>query len=202
MNRKYFWIAALPLLAMLFAFTAKKIKLERQNINRRVIMLVPSDFAKLSEDDIVKDYGMQKIPLAMYANDIGDITVTVSETIDSLGNSSSLVFNSAKKGGKTAHDLEIEKSFRKSSIMSSFEKVTFLKDEVKELHKVPFIVLEFESKLVGKNKHEEDVETEMYNYILYGYRKNRSYIINIACPLHKKAEWKPHFDAMVESVNI
>ncbi len=201
MNRKYFWIAFLPLLVTIFAFTTKKVKLERQNINRRVIMLIPSDFAKLLEEDIVKDYGMQKMPLAMYTNDIGDVTVTISETIDSLGNSS-LVFSGAKKEKRTVHDLAIEKSFRKSSIMSSFEKVTFLKDEVRELNKVPFIILEFDSKLVGKNKHEEEVETEMYNYILYGYRKNRSYIINIACPLHKKAEWKVHFDAMIESINI
>ena len=199
--KKYYLIILLSILSLLFAFTTAKVKLKRENVNRRVVLSVPTDFAKLSDEDVIKDYGMQKLPLAMFTNDVGDITITISETIDSLRNST-LTFNSGKKGKKTVHDLAIEKSFRKSSIMSNFEKVTFLRDEVKELNKVPFIVLEFESKLIGKNKHDEEVETQMYNYILYGYRKNRSYIINLACPLHKKATWKTAFDEIVTSVNI
>lgn len=197
MRKRQFWLI-LPIITFLVAFTSADVNLKRQNINRRVIMLIPSDFIKLSDENVIKNYGMQKLPLAMFANGIGDVNVTISESIDSLGTSK---FSSVK-GGKIKHDLSIEKSFRKSSIRANMEKVTFLTDEVREMNKVPFIVLEFESKLIGKNKLNQDVETEMYNYIIYGYRKNRSYIINLAAPLVKKDEWKKYFDEMVLSIQI
>ncbi|MCP4520439.1 MAG: hypothetical protein GY827_01870 [Cytophagales bacterium] len=199
--KKRYLLLAIPALLTLFAFTMKKVKTKRENINRRVIMQIPEKFQELSEEDIIKDYGVQRVPLAMFTNEIGDVTITVSETIDSLANSS-LVFGSSKKHERTIHDLEIEKAFRKSSIMANFEKVTFSKEEVRELNKVPFIIFEFDSKLVGKDKNEEEVETEMYNYILYGHRRNRSYVINLAAPLHKKVDWKETFDFIVNSVNI
>ena len=191
------------LLAAFFglAFIAKKQKYTSTNLKRRVILDVPEEFLRLSDTDIITKYGMDKLPLALFEDETGEISISITEKIDSL-KSRSLMYKTEEEKIAISRDLAIEKSFLISSYRHFYDDIKILKDTVMEINGVPMALLEYESKLSGKDAKDLDVVSEQYNYLVYGYRRNRNYIINFACPQYKQAEFQAIAQHIVESVKF
>ena len=184
-----------------FSFVQKKTKYNSTNLKRRVIIDIPEGFIRLSDEDVITKYGMDKLPLAMFEDETGEVSVSVTEKVDSL-RSKSITYKTEEEKQSVARDLKIEKSFLVSSYRNLYDEMVVLTDTVMEVNGVPMAFLEYDSKLSGKNSKDEDVVTEQYNYICYGYRKNRNYIINFACPTYKRDEWKERASEIIASVKF
>ena len=183
--RKYIYLLAAAILCL--SFVTKKQKYTSTNLKRRVILDIPVGFNRLSEEDVVVKYGMDMAPLGVFEDETGEVSISITEKIDSLRNTK-ISYKTQDQIRSVSRDLAIEKSFLIASYRSYYDQLTILTDTVKEINGVPMALVEYESKLSGNNNKEEHVTTEQYNYIAYGYRRNRNYIINISFPSYKKKE--------------
>lgn len=182
------------------SFIAKQ-KYNSTNLKRRVILDVPVDFHRLSDEEIIVKYGMDRVPLGIFEDELGDVSISITENIDSL-RTAKINYKSEEEKKNLARDLSIEKSFLVSSYRSYFESMNMLIDTVYEQNGIPMAFLAYESKFSGVNEKNETVVTEQYNYMVYGYRRNRSYLINFSCPLYLKQDWEKTAKEIISSVQF
>ena len=164
------------------------IDLEKKVVGK-VNILVPTDFYKMDDNDIVVKYGMTELPKALYTNRENDILLSVRQKDDTLNYTGKGKYKKFKVENNT--NIEIEKSFRKASIQSEFLNTRYFTDTTYSDGKTSFIKLEFTGTLTGENNKGEEISSQNYNYIVYAFQKKRNFIINFSCPEAEKEAWKP-----------
>lgn len=103
-------------------------KLVKKKIDDQVSMRIPADFTPIPQEALVTYYGMYRFPLAAYSGASGQENLFVNKT--------------TYRWGADA-DLNILKSFYKSSVLGSFYKVEFLSDTIITINKREYIALEY-----------------------------------------------------------
>ncbi len=190
--KKYIY-TAIAILSMSFVmtdYTKKDFK--------KISIKIPKKFHQLNDNDMVTRFGIVSLPEAMYASTDNRVSITIvvkKDTLDRDGLTKLKLQEEIKK------DINVEKSFKRSSLYHEFSKVNFITDTVYTNGKYEIIDLEFDSVLEGEDKKGQEIASHSYNYIKYVYYKKYTYIINFACPVDLRATWKPVANEIMDNVS-
>lgn len=165
-----------------------------------VSLEIPSDFAKMDEASIIRTYLLHRLPVAVYTDGTGDVSFSVNIREDSLMNSQKVAYKSSKMdAGK---DPFIEKLFLKSGIYNTFKNIEFLKDSVSKVDEKDAVKFEFIGDLEGTDAKGNPELTKNYNYIIYAYKKDKTYVFSFAAPYEEKEKWQPVAHHIMNSVSF
>ncbi len=166
----------LPLLlvcALFFGFVGDdyvKVKLTDD-----ITIFVPSDFHSLEQEEINRRLHSPRKPLAFYTDTHNEIDFSVNMSYSLW----------AEK------DVEILRSFYRSTLLSLYDEVNFIKDEVVEVNGRKYAEFEFistvrddESAIIQKG------DIKSYTLIRYTILKNNNTVLlNFTCPARRQQEW-------------
>ncbi|MFN8416733.1 MAG: hypothetical protein U0U66_10415 [Cytophagaceae bacterium] len=156
---------------------------------------MPKDFVVMSDDDVAKKYPSTKKPVAMYTN--------LDRTVDY-----GLNISKSKWGGA---DLKLLKDIYKSTILQSYDTVTFIKEDIVEVNGRPYIRYEFDATFDGNigyhymmisilvKTNAEAIEDK--DALLPGNAKHIM-IFNFYAPVHLKATYQPIAETMLMSLKV
>jgi hypothetical protein len=156
---------------------------------------LPKDFVMMSDDDIATKYPSTKKPVAMYTS--------LDRTVDFGLNIS--------KSRWSGVDIELLHNIYKSTILESYEKVTFIKDTVEHIDGRPYAVFEFISTFDKTTKYQylqftilaqTKVEALQETGDLMPGNANHIVIFNITAPSGEQAKWQPIAKASMSSIRI
>lgn len=152
-------------------------KLYPKKITEGVTTMLPKDFYPMSDDDIASKYPSTKKPLSMFTSldRVADFGLNVT------------------KSKIPANDLNVLKSFYRSTIINMYESVEFLQEDVREVNGRNFIVLEFISYAD---------KTRGYTFLQYALVNGYVYIFNFTCPAHLKDKWQEVAHGAMASLRI
>lgn len=188
-------------LVIVFFAAFIQVEMEQVKVNKRIKITIPKEFYRMSDQDIVKTYGMSRIPTAVYSNRERDINVSVNEIKDTIAAEKKAdSYEGTKDYSKRS--LQLEKEFMKSSLRAEYKDIEFLKDTIVEKDGKNFSVLEFTGKIVGENRKGDETRSELYTYMQFAFHKENKYVFNMSLPQDKMNEWKPIAHEIMNSVNI
>lgn len=187
---------------VIFIFAAFiQVEMEEVKVNKRIKITLPKEFYRMSDQDIVKTYGMSRIPTAVYSNRERDINVSINEIKDTIAPEKKADSYEATKD-YSKRSLKLEKEFMKSSLRAEYKDIEFLKDTIITKDGKDFTVLEFTGKIVGENRKGEEERSELYTYMQFTFHKQNKYVFNMSLPQDKMKEWKPIAHEVMNSVNL
>lgn len=165
----------------------QQVKYVKTKVNEDISLLLPEDFILMSQADLNARYVSSKPPLAVYTD--------YSRMVD-------LGINVAYSRWN-AEDIEIMKSFYKSTIMGLYDEVQFLNEGIEEINGNNFVIFEF----VASVSDEEGTTLERrsiskYIRIQYTIVKSKTVLFNFSCPALQKDIWAPVAQHILESVKI
>lgn len=182
-------------IGLLLSFVSKKIgdhNLKPYKVSTKsnaVELLIPEQLMQLTNEDAIRTYGMARTPMAVFADELKDVSIIVSVKPLPSGNVDEL-------------DINLEKSFKRAALSSSFGEVKIIKEEVKEINGYKAVVFEFDSSISGKDSKDEPVVSKNYNYIAYLYKKDREYSVNFNTPATLKEDWKTDASLIINSIKV
>lgn len=188
-------------LIVAFSSAFVQVDMEKVKINKRIKITVPKAFYRMSDQDIVKTYGMSRIPTAVYSNRERDINISINEIQDTIAAEKTADHYEATKD-YSKRSLKLEKEFLKSSLRAQYENINFLTDTIVEKDGKNFTVIEFTGKIVGENKKGDKTRSELYTYMQFTFHKQNKYVFNMSLPQDKMEEWQPVAHEVMNSVNI
>ncbi len=183
------------LAGLFFSFVMKNIgdhKLKPFKVSTKsnaVELLIPEPLSQLTNDEAIGTYGMARTPMAIFTDELKDVSIIISVKPLASGSVDDL-------------NLEMEKSFKKAALLSGFGEVTFIKEEVTTINDFKAIVFEFDSKISGKDGKGEDISSKNYNYAAYLYKKDREYSVNFNTPASLKEDWKADAALIINSIKV
>ncbi len=162
-------------------------KLVKRKLSDNVSVKMPEDFRLMTDDEIAARYFTYKKPTAMFT----DPSVKVSFGLN---------INETEWKYK---DLEIMKSFYKSSMLRMFSSVTMLQETVQTIQNHKFAVFEFVSEVKSDEKDIKQLApVRTYTYILYTILDNKALVINFSCPESLREKWQPVAKEVMQTVVI
>jgi len=177
-------ILCFSLFACTFLLSAQE-KLTRYQLNDEINYLVPASFVPMSKSERIQKVVSNREPLAMHTSMDGEVSLGVN-------------YNRMQwKEGDEAllHD------FYKASILSMFDKVTFIQDEVREINGKKFAVFEFIGLLQSENAFSSK-SSESYSYIQYTLHNNQVLLFNFGCKKRLMNQWQSIAREIMESVKV
>lgn len=165
-----------------------------------VSMEIPANFAKMDEASIIRTYLVHRLPVAVYTDGTGDVSISVNIREDSLMNNQKVAYKGSSMDSKK--DPFIEKLFLKSGLFNTFSNIQFLKDSVGTLDGNEAVKFEFIGDLEGSDAKGNPEITKNYNYIIYVYKKDKTYIFSFAAPFEEKDKWQPVAHHIMNSVSL
>ena len=178
----------ISLIAILFLSSAfQPVKYVKTKVSDAITMSLPQDFILMSQTDLNTKYVSSKAPIAAYTD--------FSRTVDLGVNVAYSRWNQ--------EDLEIMKSFYKSTIMGLYDEVQFITEEIKEVNGNDFAVFEFLSS-VSDTEGTTITQGTLNKYVRIQYTiiKSKTVLFNFSCPARQKDRWAPIAKEILESVKI
>ncbi|MDP4680044.1 MAG: hypothetical protein NWS46_06710 [Cyclobacteriaceae bacterium] len=156
-------------------------------INESISMSIPQDFRPMTNDEIADRYFTTKRPMALFTDP--------SLTAD-LGVNKSIT-NWAEK------DIEIMKSFQKSSIYSLYDNINMLSEGIQEVNGRKFAYFEFVSSVKDEdNAFVRKGDINKYTYIQYAIINGQSLVFNFTCPSRNKDMWQEKVGQIMKSIEL
>ncbi len=156
---------------------------------------LPKDFVIMSDDDIATKYPSTKKPVAMYTS--------LDRTLDFGLNIS--------KSRWSGVDIDLLHKIYKSTILESFDTVTFIKDTVEYINGRPYSVLEFISTFDKTSKYEyfqctilaqTKVEAKEETGDLLPGNANHILVFNLSAPANDRKKGQAIANASMKSIKI
>ena len=124
------------IIALLFATVVSGQSMTQVKVgpDDNISLKVPQNFIQMTDQDRMDKVYSSKVPLAMFTNESQDATFGINYNIMQW----------------TENDTELIYGFYKASINNLFDKVQFVKDEIKEINGRQFIIFEFVAFMKGK----------------------------------------------------
>lgn len=155
---------------------------------------IPAGYYQLSESDIVDKFGMHEIPTALYADPSNSATISVNEKKDTVVKIEPK-WNQGFYSQAYDRNLSIEKDFKKSSFQNEFNDLVFIADSAYTTSSgYEIMFFEFTGALEGVNAAGVETTSEVYNIYLYAFKKKRSYVLNMSCPIGAAEQRKALFE--------
>jgi len=160
-----------------------------------ITVQLPKDFVVMSDDDIATKYPSTKKPIALYTS--------LDRTVDFGLNIS--------KSRWSGVDIDLLHSIYKSTILESYDTVTFFKDTVEYVNGRPYSVLEFISTFDKISKYEyfqctilaqTKVEATEETGDLMPGNANHILIFNLTAPANERSKWQAIANVSMKSVKI
>ncbi|MDX1628674.1 MAG: hypothetical protein R3345_08240 [Fulvivirga sp.] len=157
--------------------------LQKTKIGEDITVMLPESFFPMSNSDLAQRYPSVRKPIGAFT--------TSSRMVDFS------VKISATRWRDT--DKEIARDFFKASLINMYDRIEFLKEEIKTINKKDFIVFEFESRIHG-DEHLDPVRK--YVYIQYLLINGKTIVFTFNCPIQMKEEWQKTVEEIMESVKV
>lgn len=179
----------------LFLLSADVPKMHNVTLVDGINVLLPKDFVLMSDDDIAQRYPSTKKPVAFYTS--------LDRTVDFGLNIS--------KSRWSGVDIDLLHGIYKSTILDSYEKVTFLRDTVEHINGRPYSVFEFVSTFDKTTKYQyfqfsilaqTKVEATQETGDLVPGNANHILIFNLTAPSGDQAKWQPVARKVMTSIRI
>lgn len=162
-------------------------KLVKTKVADGITVSIPSGWRPMDGMDFNERYRSVRAPLAAYTNDerTVDFSVNISATQWPDGN------------------VEVAKSFFKSSLKNMFDKVEMISEGVHEVRGKKYAYFEFESRMNGNPAKQEQREAVLkYTYQQYLVEKNRTLVFSFTCSRRDREAWQPVAKAIMKSVKV
>ncbi|RAV97692.1 hypothetical protein [Pseudochryseolinea flava] len=172
---------------VLICLAAGKPKLVKTKVNDQITVSIPKTWRAMDNLDFTERYPSVRAPLAAYTDEerLVDFAVNVSAT------------------QWPDADLEMVKSFFKSSLLNMFDRVDMLSEGVRDVNGKKFIFFEFDSRVNGNRQQEGFTDPVMkYTYIGYLVQPGRTLVFSFNCPRRIKEEWKDTAKAMMNAIRV
>jgi len=172
----------------LYNFGQAQVKLTKVKVNKEVEVRVPNTFTVLNPEEVLSRYLSNSTPMVVYGDQRRTTDFSISKNVTRW----------------SAKDSEILIDFYKASILSTYTKVEFYKQEITEKNGQKFIVFEFLStfKDQSKNAFGNSTAVRKYTYLLYGLRNGHLYVFNFSAPASEKDAWSKSADKMMQSIKF
>jgi hypothetical protein len=162
-------------------------KLIKTKVSDGIFISIPEELQAMSPDDIVLRTPSVRAPLAAYSdvNRSLEFSVSVSATQWPDAN------------------LELASKFFKSSITNLYDRVDFINEGIKTIHKKQFIFFEFESRVNGNKMIDSERQpVYKYTYIQYLVEPKRTLVFSFNCQRSVREDWQNAVHAMMNSVKV
>ncbi|MEM1408806.1 MAG: hypothetical protein AAGG59_18625 [Bacteroidota bacterium] len=162
-------------------------KMVKTKIGESITVMLPDNLYAMSEDDMSRRYPSVRRPIGAFTTDsrLADFSVNISAT------------------QWRVEDVDMAKSFFKSSLFNLFDRVNLIKEEIKEIDEKKFIVYEFDSRLNGDPSSLEAKNPILrYNYLQYLIINGKTLVFSFNCHPRLKEEWQPVVEEMMSSVKV
>jgi hypothetical protein len=168
-----------------------------------VSVAVPEAFELLDEQTVAGEYSGKHAPLAVYRSPRDKSALMVYQIADSI-KAKTIDFQRkrALSYDDFDRDLQLEYAFKKSSFSGKFKEVNYLSDGIVSVNGMDMIQFELEGTVEAKSKSGRSIETKVYNYMLYAFKKEMVYSINFICDQKVQAEYMETVHKMMATVKI
>ncbi|MFD2514680.1 hypothetical protein ACFSRY_12460 [Pontibacter locisalis] len=183
MNMRYLAFLVIILLA---GATLAQPKLKKFQISKEISVMLPKDFAPLSDDEIAREYPATTKPLAVYTSPDGQIDFSVTQKFTQF----------------RSRDLEMLQEFYKANLMEKFTDIDFIRSEVVEIKGEDYIVFEFVSKLADERGVTNLKPVQKYSIIQYLIKGNQIMIFTMHAPFMLKNDWQPTMREIMSSIKF
>lgn len=161
--------------------------LVKKQITEHIALSIPKAFEAMTEEMMNERYLTARKPIAAYTNDKRTVDFTVSTS------------NTRWQ----ASDLPILKDFFKASLMELYDEVSFVKEEVQEIHGKNFVVFEFSSVVrPEENALNPQQSIRKYTRIQYTVYDGKTLVFNFSCPQSQQPQWESTAEVMMQSILI
>ena len=171
----------------IFSSAYQPVKYVKTKVSDAITMSLPQDFILMSQTDLNTKYVSSKAPIAAYTD--------FSRTVDLGVNVAYSRWNQ--------EDLEIMRSFYKSTIMGLYDEVQFITEEIVEINGNNFAVFEFLSSVSDTDGTTiSQGSLSKYVRIQYSIIKSKTVLFNFSCPARQKDTWAAVAKKIFESVKV
>ncbi len=186
-NRKLYPLLIITCFQVFAISLTAQVKMVKTKIGENITFSIPEILTPMSDDDIISKYVSAKKPLAAYIDANRVVDFSINESISFW----------------QSEDLELLKSFYKSSIQNLYDEIVIIREEIVEINKRPYVVFEFTSSIKGDGEsivNKSDINK--YNFIQYTIVNGKTTLLNFSCPFRDRSYWKPLVDDMMSSIKI
>lgn len=173
---------------LITAFSVKaQPELVKTKIGEEITISLPEEFIPMTDEDFALKFISPKKPIAVYTNHQRVIEFSINES------------NTAWE----EKDLELMQSFYRSSILSLYDQVKFLQENIQEINKKRYVIFEFSSRVKGdKESLANQRDVKKYTYIQYTINDGKTVLLNFSCPLRDQQYWRPVVQEVMSSVRL
>ncbi len=174
-------------LALIFWVQPSQQKLTKTKIGDYITVSLPENFYAMSPQDIAQRYPSVRNPIGAYSNDerLVDFSVNISAT------------------RWRSTDIDIAKDFFKASIVNLYDRVDFIKEEIKVINDKRYIIFEFDSRINGDQytlDKKEAVRT--YTYVQYLLINGKTIVFSFNAPTRIKDKWTARAAEIMNSIKV
>lgn len=166
---------------------SQEVKLVKTKVSDEISVMLPQDFMPMTEQDINARYVSYRPPIALYTdpNRLVDFGVNISPTYFKPG------------------DIKILQGFYKNTLITLYDTVNFLNQEIKNIDGIDFAVFEFVSSIAGdESSFSQQAPVNKYTLIYYAIINDKTLLFNFTCPLKLKDNWQDDAEEIMSSVKI
>ncbi len=177
----------LTVLVLLFVSGFSSYKLIKTKVADGITVSVPSELYPMTPDDIAQRHPSVRAPLGAFTNQdrVVDLTVNISATNWPDG------------------DIDIAQKFFKSGLRNLYDRVDFVSEGVRVLHKKKYIFFEFESRINGDRRKQGSQDPILkYTFIQYLVQPNRTLVFTFSCPKDQREDWQETAKEIMRSVRV
>lgn len=161
--------------------------LVKTKVTDAITVLLPKDFHRMDDTDLVGRYPSVRQPIAAYTNADHDVDFSINISASQWPDL----------------DMDIAKQFFLSSIENMFDDVTMIDQGVNTIYGRKYIYFEFDYKIAGDEKvlgQEEPILN--YTYIEYLITRESALVVSFHCPRHLQPEWQEAAHKIMKSIHI
>lgn len=163
-------------------------KFKKVKVNDTITVFVPSEFRQLNQDQINQRYQSARKPLVYFTDQNGNVDFSANMSYSLWAKD----------------DIELLRSFYRSTLMSLYDHVEFITDEVRTINGRKYAVFEIMSKVeADPNAIIARNDVVRYTYIQYTIIEgNNTVLFNFSCPKRIMDQWKPVAESMMSQVEV
>lgn len=178
-------------ISLVFLFVAQSLhaqeSMKRVKIKDVASVLMPEDFAPMSEADLNNKYETYRYPLAMYSDQGRIVDFGVNRS-----------FTTWQEG-----DIVLVKDFYKASLFNMYTEVEMMQEEIRTINGREYAIFEFVGRVKDEAKSFRNNKTvSRYIYIMYTIYQGNSIVINFNAPERFKEDWRPIAKEMMDSFKL
>lgn len=176
----------LPFL-LFFGFYDAGHKLVKTKVADGITVSIPRALSPMTVEDMAQRFPSVRKPIGAFTDEDRVVDFSINQSATQWPDS----------------NLEMARGFFKSGIQNLYDRVEWIGEGVKAVHKKDYIYFEFESRSNGGRRQEggQDVSLK-YTYIMYLIEQNRTLVITFSCPQQLRGEWEDTAHKMMDSVRI